>query len=341
MTRTALAADTTFHFSPSGTDADTADGSATQPWKSAAYGYNRAMETLDLAGYGLTFQLGAGTYPDHCEFYGTLVGQKSPVEIVGDLATPTNCILQPNGFALGLIGGAWAKLSGVYTDSSLTTADTLLASEGSKLELGQGMWFGPFSGGGAYNHITVDKNSCLIVNNNYKVWAPSYTKTATYAAGATSMIVTDASSLRTFQGVTGPGMPAGQRITSISGTTVWLALPTTSAGTNTSVGISNGGQSHIFVSLASSAYYATNDGDANLTITIEGLPAFQLGFAFAYDLGVIHASSLLFKDSVGNAAVAQGKRYEVRSNGVINTNGGGPSYFPGNVAGVANGGLYV
>lgn len=73
-----------------------------------------------------------------------------------------------------------------------------------------------------------------------------------------------------------------------------------------------------------------------ITCTITNTPAFSNGFATASNLGVIVVVSLTFSGS------ATGKRYDATTNGVIQTYGGGASYFPGNASGTtATGGVYA
>lgn len=72
------------------------------------------------------------------------------------------------------------------------------------------------------------------------------------------------------------------------------------------------------------------------TVTITGTPAFSQTYAFADDTSIIRATGMTF------TGTATGKRYDVATNGVVNTNGGGASYFPGSIAGTtATGGQYV
>lgn len=71
------------------------------------------------------------------------------------------------------------------------------------------------------------------------------------------------------------------------------------------------------------------------TVTVTGTPAFSTGFAQAAYTGQI-MSTTTFSGS------ATGPRYSVTMNGVIDTFGGGASYFPGNSAGsTATGGQYA
>ena len=72
------------------------------------------------------------------------------------------------------------------------------------------------------------------------------------------------------------------------------------------------------------------------TITLSGTPAFSGQFASATAIGYFVASSLTF------SGLATGPRYSATLNGVINTAGGGPSYFPGDSSGsTATGGQYA
>lgn len=72
------------------------------------------------------------------------------------------------------------------------------------------------------------------------------------------------------------------------------------------------------------------------TVTISGTPAFSVSFALSQTTGIIVPNGNTFSGS------ATGARYNVSSNGVINTAGGGATYLPGNSAGSATtGGQYV
>ena len=75
-------------------------------------------------------------------------------------------------------------------------------------------------------------------------------------------------------------------------------------------------------------------GSAN-TVTLTGTPAFTT-FAVQQGPGEMDIGGLTFSGS------ATGTRYSVTRNGVINTNGGGASFLPGNIVGsFASGGQYL
>jgi hypothetical protein len=84
--------------------------------------------------------------------------------------------------------------------------------------------------------------------------------------------------------------------------------------------------------IAGAAYhFAVAEGsnfDCNSrTITLTGTPAFSNAFARCSDASLALAYGMTFSGS------ATGSRYSVANGGVINTLGGGASYFPGNAAG--------
>lgn len=63
------------------------------------------------------------------------------------------------------------------------------------------------------------------------------------------------------------------------------------------------------------------------TVTLTGTPAFSTAYVVANDNATIEAIGMTFTGS------ATGSRYAVSNNAVINTNGGGVNYFPGNAGG--------
>ncbi|MCT9125417.1 hypothetical protein [Cupriavidus gilardii] len=88
-----------------------------------------------------------------------------------------------------------------------------------------------------------------------------------------------------------------------------------------------------------SHFIATNGGAINtasgITGAISGSQGFGI-FALATGLSQINAAGMTF------TGTGSGARYNAQTNSMINTAGGGPNYFPGNVAGaVSTGGLYV
>lgn len=72
------------------------------------------------------------------------------------------------------------------------------------------------------------------------------------------------------------------------------------------------------------------------TVTVTGTPAFTL---FA---DVLSAQALFFNGATFTGGATTALRYSVTANGVLNTNNGGTTFFPGNTAGTAlTGGLYL
>ena len=84
---------------------------------------------------------------------------------------------------------------------------------------------------------------------------------------------------------------------------------------------------------------ATNVAQINVvnagTVVVSNNPTFGQGFAYASGVSQIYTSGVTFSGS------ATGTRYVAQLNAVIYTGGGGPSYFPGSIAGVVTtGGQY-
>lgn len=78
---------------------------------------------------------------------------------------------------------------------------------------------------------------------------------------------------------------------------------------------------------------------AGITVTISANVTFSSAFVIASSIALLQNQGCTF--SLGAFAVT-GARYIANANGVINTNGGGANYFPGNSAGaVASGGEYL
>jgi hypothetical protein len=99
---------------------------------------------------------------------------------------------------------------------------------------------------------------------------------------------------------------------------------------STSYTIAGGGGYH---------FQAANGGSitANAsTVTVSGTPAFSSAFASASNTSLLVCASTTFSGS------ATGKRYDVTTNGVIQTAGAGATFFPGNASGTtATGGEYA
>jgi hypothetical protein len=99
-------------------------------------------------------------------------------------------------------------------------------------------------------------------------------------------------------------------------------------------------QANYTISAGAPLHWLTETGGRILcqgrTITLSGTPAFSSLFAQASRLSVMLVNANTF------SGAATGTRYSVTHNSVIDTNGGGATYLPGNAAGsTATGGQYV
>ena len=96
--------------------------------------------------------------------------------------------------------------------------------------------------------------------------------------------------------------------------------------------VTGGSQNHYLAGVSSYIYLSVANG-----VTLVGTPAFSTAFATALEGSNINIPSPMASFS----GAASGSRYAVYSNGVINTTGGGASFFPGSTAGsFSTGGQY-
>lgn len=103
---------------------------------------------------------------------------------------------------------------------------------------------------------------------------------------------------------------------------------------NSSYSITGGGVCHYIAFIGGKIVNAVS----GVTITLTGTPAFAAAFVFADRCAVINIPTAL----VTFSGSATGTRYSVAGNAVINSGGGGATYFPGNVSGTtATGGQYL
>lgn len=86
-------------------------------------------------------------------------------------------------------------------------------------------------------------------------------------------------------------------------------------------------------------FFTTSTGrliSSGASITLTGSPGFAQAFVFMDALGGMLADGMSF------AGTATGRRYDINQNSVCNTQGGGATYFPGDVAGITgSGGQYL
>jgi hypothetical protein len=96
--------------------------------------------------------------------------------------------------------------------------------------------------------------------------------------------------------------------------------------------ISAGGARHLYSALGG---YIAN---TNSAVALTGNPSFSIAFADAESHGIIATYGVAY------SGAATGQRYGVNTGGLIHTNGSGPNFLPGSIAGVADAttfGLYI
>jgi hypothetical protein len=155
-----------------------------------------------------------------------------------------------------------------------------------------------------------------------------------YGAGA-KVLLSNAAGTLTVSG-TGLLVQYGALV-NISGVT-WGAvtgahmtiLNTANIVMNSNYSITGGATVHVATQRNGSFVCAGN------TVTLVGNPAFSTEFSFSNLNGNQDWTGTTF------TGAATGTRYQATLNGVVNTNGGGANFLPGNAAGsVANGGVYA
>lgn len=103
--------------------------------------------------------------------------------------------------------------------------------------------------------------------------------------------------------------------------------------------VSSNGDGYSIVGGAPNHVFASTSGNvvlAGSAVTITGTPNFSRAFAAAAEGGHVRVYNMIFGGG------ATGKRFEVSSNGVIHSGGGGSSYLPGNALGsTSTGGQYI
>jgi hypothetical protein len=79
---------------------------------------------------------------------------------------------------------------------------------------------------------------------------------------------------------------------------------------------------------------------ASTICTITGVPAFSGAFAYADAAGYIWAPFATYNPPSGPIGAATGTKYFSFNGSLVNTNGGGPNFFPGSLDGISTTGYY-
>lgn len=172
-------------------------------------------------------------------------------------------------------------------------------------------------------HISIASGNCINVSNVVGVYEIQYLKLTSAANG--NMVSTNGATTN----VTLRGVVYG----SVGGGSVYAHVL---AQNNASVDFVTA--NYTITGGAGYHLYTSTGGIINcnlLTCTLTGTPAFSGAFAYASMTGITRAVSNTYTGS------ATGKRYDVLSNGIVQTSAGA-TVLPGDVAGTtATGGLYI
>lgn len=298
-------------------------GTSGYPLIAAGAGADPAFAPLDLAGGGVTGKLPIANAP---------TGTRTPYTGNTNYCVATTGDDSDTGFS----PNCWLTLQHAW-DVIVSSDD--LQGFSAIVGVGDGLYAGIVASGSVLGSFGPSN-----VTFNGNVGTPANV-TITEVAG--SAIVASSGAQFTIQGVklvaTGIGTGQGYCIQSSTGAyVIYTAVEfsqcdnsgvySLDSGTTVSTGsitVSNGGQTFIL---------ASTHGTAKLdstTVTVTGTPAFVNAFAAADTLGVVHSSATTF---VGGAT---GLYYNASLNAVIDTAGGGGTYFPGDTPGTAaTGGQY-
>lgn len=78
--------------------------------------------------------------------------------------------------------------------------------------------------------------------------------------------------------------------------------------------------------------------NVNSAVALTGNPNFSIAFADGESHGIVATYGVAY------SGAATGQRFSANTGGIVHTNGGGPNYLPGSIAGVADAttfGLYI
>ncbi|RVB48720.1 hypothetical protein EN918_01365 [Mesorhizobium sp. M7A.F.Ca.CA.004.05.1.1] len=135
------------------------------------------VKTLDLGGFGVTIQVGAGTYTAGVNVNAPFVG--GLVSVVGDAITPANVIISTTSSSCITVsgGGSALSVSGLKLQTT-TSGQCLWATNKGQITVDGKMDFGACAGG----HILADNDAAVTINANYNItgsaskhwWAEAY-----------------------------------------------------------------------------------------------------------------------------------------------------------------------
>lgn len=357
--RTILTTPTTFYVSTAGSDV-TGVGSLANPWFSRSHAYNTLQSKYDLGGQTVTVQLANGVYTDSLQATGPLVGQNGAGGLIftGNTADATQVVIRPaalTGYAFSAAFGAQYQVQFFTIDMINSSADGIVVGQKSSINIGFAtglpntsatlpsmIFMSPYGNG--YNNISCAFGAFVQLTGNFSLRPSTYTTTATWSSGSTSVTLTSVAGITPgqFMGIEGTGIgPAANTlysntgalvpvssnyITNVSGNVATLAFPTGAAGTGVIVQLTAGGQSFLDVGGGSSVYFTTN-GQPNFSVYVDlnGFPFYSAGFVFQQGNAYNNIQAVTFiRGSQG-----RGPAFQVKGISAIDTGLQGVPYLPG------------
>jgi hypothetical protein len=172
--REKLTASRTYYVRTDGSDSNTGlVDSAGGAFLTIQKAIDVVWDTIDLAGFTCTIQVGNGTYTGAISRYGAAVGG-TPI-LQGDTTTPSNVVISvtapASGSAVDLRRGAALEVKGLKIQTT-TSGHGFHISNQARLIISGNMDFGAVAAG--YSHLIADHNATLGGNSSYTISGGGY-----------------------------------------------------------------------------------------------------------------------------------------------------------------------
>lgn len=163
--RETLAANRTYYVRTDGSDSnDGLTNTSGGAFLTIQHALDVVQDTVDLAGYDVTIQIGNGTYTQALTVTGPWTGAGT-VTLLGDTTTPTNVLFSITGGVAITLTGAKLSISGIGIATTGTNAYGILGQDYSSLTITGKCDFGACGG----RQMFFVRYSVITVNANYTI----------------------------------------------------------------------------------------------------------------------------------------------------------------------------
>jgi len=163
-TRIALSGNTSYYVATTGSDS-TGNGTSGNPWATIQHAVTYIAALIDLRGYTATIYVADGTYTQGVVISGPFVGQGN-VHIIGDSATPANCIISTTSSNCFLVQECGVVNIEGFKLQTTTSGSGVLAGAAGQINIVGPMNFGAC----ADTHIGCNgAGSSVTINTNYTI----------------------------------------------------------------------------------------------------------------------------------------------------------------------------